>query len=131
MSRIVKQVLAASLALTLLLSGTSLAATTYPTSIALKVNDKTITQGQKVVFKGHLKSQLKKCKKHRTVTLYRNGHAVGAKKTTATGDFKFAKKPSKTRTWQVKFAGRTGGTHPNQYVCKASKSKKIQVKVTG
>ena len=129
MSRIVKQALAASLALTLFLSGTSLAATTYPTSITMRVNHKTINRGQRVVFRGNLRSTFIKCRKHRPVTLYRNGRAVATKKTTAAGAYRFTRRPSKTRRWQVRFAGRTGGTHPNQYICKASRSRRIKVRV--
>lgn len=130
MSRIAKQVLAASLALTLLLSGTSLAATTYPTSLGFKASDHSITKGQKVVFKGKLKSPFAKCKKFSTVKLYRNGQVVGTKTTSSTGKYKFVKHPKKTRTWQVRFGGKTGGVHPNQFACAKSRSKKIKVKVT-
>ncbi len=129
MSRIAKQALAVSLVLSLFLGGTAMAAKVYKTSFAFGANRTSIHKGQKVVFSGTLKSKFKKCKKHRPVTLYRNGHPIDTRTTSATGQFSFKRHISKTRTWQVRFAGRSGGTHPNQFVCKASKSKKIKVHV--
>jgi hypothetical protein len=129
-SRIVKQVVAASLALTLFLGGTALGAAMYPTTLGFKANRTSIHKGQKVVFSGKLKAPFAKCKKFSTVTLYRNGDAVKSKKTSETGHYSFSRKPPKTRTWQVKFGGKSGGVHPNQWVCKSSRSKKIQVRVT-
>jgi hypothetical protein len=129
-SRTVKQVVAV-LALTLFLGGTAaLSAPMYPTSLGFNASRTSIHKGQKVVFSGKLKAPFKKCKKFSTVTLYRKGQAVGSKKTSSTGKYSFKKHPKKTRTWQVKFGGKTGGTHPNQWVCKSSKSRKIQVRVT-
>jgi hypothetical protein len=129
--RIVKPALALSLVLTMFLGGTALAAKTYGTSLTLSANHTSIHHGQSVRFSGTLSSKFGKCYKFRTVTLYRNGDAVGSRTTSSTGDFSFSRQPSQTRTWQVKFAGKTGGTHPHQWVCKASSSHEVQVRVTG
>jgi hypothetical protein len=129
-SRIAKQLLAASLALTLFLSGTAMGAAMYPTTLGFKASRTSIHKGQKVVFSGKLKAPFAKCKKFSTVTLYRNGDAVKSKTTSEAGKYSFKRNPSKTRTWQVKFGGKSGGVHPNQWVCKSSHSEKIQVKVT-
>ena len=82
-----------------------------------------------MVFTGTLKSEFGKCYKNSTVTLYRDGHAVDSRTTDSSGDFRFGRQPSHTRTWQVKFAGKTGGVHPHQFVCKASASREITVRV--
>jgi hypothetical protein len=121
--------LAATLVLTLLLSGSALAVTTYTTSLTIKASSTSIHKGQKVVFKGKLKSSFAKCRKFSDVTLYRKGVAVATKTTNKKGAYKFVQHPKKTGTYQVKFAGKTGGVHPSQWACKASKSKKIQVRV--
>ena len=131
MSRIVKQGLAVSLMLTMFLGGTALAATTYQTSLTLNASRTHTHRGQKVVFSGKLKSTFAKCYKHQRVTLYRNGHRVASRTTSSTGAFRFTRHPRRTRTWQVRFAGDTGGTHPNQWVCKSSRSNEVRVRITG
>lgn len=130
MTRIVKRCLAVSLMLTMFLGGTALAATTYQTSLTLNASRTHIHRGQKVVFSGKLKSTFAKCYKHQTVTLYRNDRAAGSTTTSSTGSYSFTRHPRRTRTWQVRFAGDTGGTHPNQFVCAASRSNTVRVRFT-
>ena len=121
MSRIVKQLLAASLALTLFLSGTALAAPMYPTSLGFKASRTSIHKGQKVVFSGKLKAPFAKCKKFSTVTLYRNGQAVGVEEdelpraSTASRSTRRRRGPGRSSS-----AARPVATHPNQWVCKSS-----------
>ncbi|MEO8476364.1 MAG: hypothetical protein ABI572_04840 [Actinomycetota bacterium] len=129
MTRIVKQVLALVLALGLF-GGTALAATTHSTSISLSANRTSIHRGQAVNLSGKLTSSFAKCYRYTPVTLYRGHRAVKTKKTSATGTFSFSRRPTVTATWQVRFAGRTGGTHPYQWVCKASASNQITVTVS-
>jgi hypothetical protein len=127
--RISKPMVALALALGMFLGGTALAATVHSTSIKLTPNKTVVQKGHKVKFNGTLKSNFKKCRSWRKVTLYRNGHEVASKKTTQAGTFKFVRKVNHTKTWQVRFGGRNGGVHPNQYVCKGSHSKAIKVRV--
>lgn len=131
MSQFVKRTLAVSLVLMMLLGDTALAATTYNTAIKLRASNTSIQRGQRVIFSGELKSTFRKCFRDRKVTLYRNGVAVESQRTDRQGDFRFVRHPNRTRTWRVKFAGKTGGTHPNQWICEASASNKIRVQVTG
>ena len=130
MSRIVHRTLAVSLALTMFVGGTAQAVTTYNTRLRFRASDTSITRGDDVVFKGRLRSPFAKCVRHSTVTLYRDGHAVDSTKTTSTGRFRFVRHPRLPHTWKVKFAGKTGGTHPDQWVCEASVSERIRVRVT-
>jgi hypothetical protein len=129
MSRGTRSVIGLMLALGLFLSGSALAATVHTTSFKFGASSTSVKKGKKVHFSGNLKSQFKKCKKYRPVTLYRNGHPLATKTTSSTGHFNFTRKVNHTKNWQVRFAGRTGGVHPNQYVCRASHSRAIKVKV--
>ena len=131
MGRMVKRCLAVSLALAMFVGGTAQAVTTYNTRLTLRASSTSIQKGDRVVFSGHLKSKFEKCYNHRKVTLYRNGKAVDSKQTSSTGSFRFVWHPRRTHTWKVKFAGKTGGTHPNQWVCNASASDPVKVLVTG
>lgn len=130
MSRIVKRILAVSLTLVVVLGGMALAATTYNTRLTFRASSTSINRGQDVVFSGKLKSSFAKCYKSRKVTLYRNGKAVDTKHTSSTGHFTFVRHPNRTHTWRAKFAGKTGGTHPNQWACRASASDKVRVEVS-
>jgi hypothetical protein len=129
-SRITKPLVAVTLATGLVLGGNAMAATIHSTHTKLDASRTTVHEGQKVIFEGHLRSGFDKCKTWRPVTLYRNGEPLATKQTSKTGQFKFTRKINHTKTWQVRFAGRTGGVHPDQWICKASLSKKIKVVAT-
>ena len=101
---------------------------TASTSLTISVNKKTVDKGRKVKFSGALKSDWKRCRSYRTVKLYRGATEVQSKKTTRAGTYSFTQKITATKTWKVKFSGKSWGTHPHVHRCLASSSKGIRVR---
>jgi hypothetical protein len=96
---------------------------TERTRISIRPKAKTIDAGQKVMFRGRLKSDWTKCFRFRTVSLYKEGQLILSKKTTRTGRYSFTRRPRNTHTWFVVFAGRSWGNHPHVHRCLASRSR--------
>ena len=102
---------------------------TASTSISISANRTQVDEGEKVKFSGSLKSAWKRCRAYKTVTLYSGKSAVQSRKTTRAGTYSFTQKIGKTKTWKVKFAGKSWGVHPHNHRCLASSSRGIQVRV--
>lgn len=96
---------------------------TEKTRISIRPKARTIDAGDKVTFRGRLKSDWRKCFAHRTVTLFKEGQAIVSKKTTRSGSYSFTRRPRNTHTWYVAFAGKRFGTHPHVHRCLASRSR--------
>lgn len=129
-----KGILARTLAVTMLVVALGSAPAqaherTEPTRITIKANKKTVDSGEKVKFKGKLKSDWSKCFSWRKVSLYAGSKKIATKKTQKSGFYQFTVRPKATKTWKVKFKGRSWGTHPHAHVCLASSSKGIKVRV--
>jgi hypothetical protein len=129
----IKRSVAVALALTLSLGTVAEAATVYRTFLTLNVNRKAITVGQKVKFNGKLSSPFKKCYRYRPVALIQKTgtriKTLTGKRVDRFGRFIFYARPRKTSTFWVKFNGRSGGKHPNQWTCRPSTSRKIKITV--
>jgi hypothetical protein len=103
---------------------------TESTRITIRANDKQVQKGKKVTFQGKLKSDWSKCFNWRKVSLFAGSKKIATKQTRQSGYYRFTVKPKATRTWKVKFNGRSWGTHPHVHRCLASSSKGIRVRVT-
>ena len=102
-----------------------------PTSLTIKVSDKSVDKGDKVTFKGKLKSDWKKCRANSKVKLVKGSKVVASKTTSANGSYSFKQKIKKTANWRVKFSGKkVNVTHPHNHRCLGSQSKSIRVRVT-
>jgi len=131
----VKATLARILAVTMLLVALGAAPAqaherTEPTRITIKATKKHVEKGKKVSFQGKLKSEWSKCFNWRKVSLYAGNKKIATKQTRRSGFYKFTVRPKATKTWKVKFKGRSWGTHPHVHRCLASSSKGIKVRVT-
>ncbi len=102
---------------------------TASTSLTLKVSDTRVDRGDRVIFRGKLRSGWKKCRARQTVTLYRGNRAVQSKMTNRKGRYKFARSVKKTKVWRVRYAGRAWGVHPHDHQCLASSSRGVRVRV--
>ena len=102
---------------------------TESTHITIHANKQHVDEGEKVRFEGKLKSDWSKCFKWRKVSLFAGNKKIATKKTQQSGYYQFTVKPKATKTWKVKFKGRSWGTHPHAHVCLESKSKGIEVRV--
>jgi hypothetical protein len=101
------------------------------TSLTIKVSDKSVDKGDKVTFRGKLRSDWKKCRANSKVKLVRGSKVVASKMTTANGSYKFSKKITKTANWRVKFSGKkVNVVHPHNHRCLASQSKSVRVRAT-
>ena len=96
---------------------------TATTRISIRPKAKTIDEGDRVKFRGKLKSEWEKCFAHQTVTLYKGGTPILSKTTSSTGSYRFTRRPKNTNTWTVRYAGRSFGTHPHVHRCLSSQSK--------
>lgn len=103
---------------------------TEKTRISIRPKAKTIDDGDKVTFKGKLKSDWDKCFAHQEVTLYKENTPVLTKETSSSGSYSFGRSPGNTHTWTVRYAGRSFGIHPHVHVCLSSKSKDSVITVT-
>ena len=131
----VKRFLAHAIAVTMLLGVLGAAPAqaherTASTSLTASVNKKTVDRGSKVKFSGSLKSDWKRCRAYKTVTLYKGAKAMQSRKTTRAGTYSFTQRIRSTKSWRVKFKGKSWGTHPHVHRCLASQSKRIRVRVT-
>lgn len=102
---------------------------TARTRVTIRVNKNVVDQGERVRFRGKLKSGWTKCSRHRRVTLYRGQTAVASRLTNRNGSYTFTRTIRATKTWRVKFAGRSWGTHPHVHRCLASSSRGVRVRV--
>jgi len=100
------------------------------TTLTINASSRQVPKGKKVTFQGKLKSPWSKCFNWRPVTLYKGNKAVATKQTQKSGHYKFTVRVKATKTWKVKFKGRSWGTHPHVHRCLASSSKGIKVRVT-
>jgi hypothetical protein len=103
---------------------------TESTRITMHANRTQVQEGTKVRFQGTLKSDWSKCFNWRNVSLYAGNRKIATKQTGHSGSYRFTVKPKSTKTWRVKFNGRSWGTHPHVHRCLASSSIGIQVRVT-
>ena len=101
-----------------------------PTHVTINASATQVDDGQKVTFKGKLKSDWKKCRSWRLVKLKNaGGKLVKSKKTRENGRYKFSMRPDATKGWKVVFSGRKWGTHPHVHRCLGSSSRTIRVRV--
>ena len=129
-----KGILARTLAVTLMVVALSSAPAqaherTESTRITIHASKTSVERGKKVTFDGKLKSDWSKCYSWQKVSLFKGNTKVATKTTNKSGYYKFTVKPKATKTWKVKFKGRSWGTHPHAHVCLASSSKGIKVRV--
>ncbi|MGH2540256.1 MAG: hypothetical protein ACRDGK_07025 [Actinomycetota bacterium] len=104
---------------------------TEPTRLSIHVNTKNIDAGEKVKFKGRLKSDWHRCVKFKKVSLFKGTKKVLTKETTRSGRYRFSRSPKNTNEWHVEFAGkRLRGAHPHVHRCLSSESKSIRVRVS-
>jgi hypothetical protein len=101
----------------------------YPTSLHFKASDTTPDYRTKIVFTARLEAAKPKCYQRKPVKLIRNGERLRSKKTNDNGIVKWHVTIRANGMWKTRFLGRTYGTHPNQYICEASLSNKVQIKV--
>lgn len=99
------------------------------TRISIRASRTHIDEGDRVRFRGRLKSDWKRCFRRQTVTLFKGDTPVVSKKTTRTGRYRFTRSPKNTRLWHVEYAGRRFGPHPHVHRCLASSSRSIRVTV--
>ena len=99
------------------------------TSLSLNVSDRNINSGDQVFFTGRLSAEHATCRSGRVVRLYRNGVRVATTTTSRTGFYRFKRTIFSTATWQVRFAGAVGGTHPHSHTCERSGSRRITIQV--
>lgn len=102
---------------------------TASTRLTINANKKQVDRGGKVKFSGALKSDWKRCRAYKKVTLFRGKTPVQSKKTTRAGTYSFVQRIRATKVWRVKFAGKRWGTHPHVHRCLASRSRGIRVQV--
>lgn len=102
---------------------------TESTRVTISANKTRVDKGRKVKFSGSLRSDWKRCRAFKRVTLYRGGTPVLTKKTTRAGTYSFTTRVRATKTWRVKFSGKRWGTHPHVHRCLASSSRGITVRV--
>ncbi len=126
-----KSILALLVSATLLVGGSieSVSAHTFTdtTSLTLNVSDRNVRRGDDVAFFGRLIAQHATCRNHRTVKLYRNHHPVKATETNSNGFYRFNRVLRRTATWQVRFGGFVGGTHPHSHTCRKSGSRRVTI----
>ena len=103
---------------------------TASTRLTIHANKTEVDRGRKVTFSGSLRSDWKRCRAYKKVTLFKGSTPVQAKKTTRAGTYAFVQRITMTRTWRVKFSGKRWGTHPHVHRCLASRSRGIRVRVT-
>jgi hypothetical protein len=102
---------------------------TEPTRVTISANKTRVDKGRKVKFSGALRSDWRRCRAYKRVSLYRGGTPVLSKKTTRAGTYSFTRRVRATKTWRVKFSGKRWGTHPHVHRCLASSSRGITVRV--
>ena len=112
-----KAILARTLAVTMLFVALGASPGTGPqrtesTHITINANKKHVDEGKKVRFEGKLKSDWSKCFNWRKVSLYKGNKKIETKKTRESGYYQFTVKPKATKTWKVKFKGRSWGNAP-------------------
>jgi hypothetical protein len=134
-SESVKKIVTIGLATTMLLALSGAPAQAHdrlePTRVTIKVSDKSVDRGDKVTFKGKLKSDWKKCRANSKVKLVRNQQVVATKMTSPNGSYKFRKKVTSTANWRVKFSGKKiNVVHPHNHRCLSSQSKSVRVRAT-
>lgn len=129
----IKGIVSALISMTLLFggfTGTAAAHTfTDNTSLTLKVSDTNVQRGDYVVFSGHLRAHHKRCRSHQVVGLYKDGVLIRTTTTDSTGFYRFRIRVTSTGTYQVRFAGFVGGTHPHSHTCRPSRSRRVKVEV--
>jgi len=129
----IKPIAAVLVSFTLLLGGPIGAAVAHSftdqTSLTLSVSDRNVERGDTVSFYGHLRARHHLCEANRIVELYRNGVRVDQTRTNSDGFYRFRRRLTSTATWQVRFGGFVGGTHPHSHTCLRSSSNRIKVHV--
>lgn len=100
-----------------------------PTRLTLRVSDRRVDKGDKVVFTGHLKSAWNKCYAFQPVKLIRNGVVRASRKTNSTGIVKFIRHLRHSGYWHLKYRGRRWGLHPHRHVCRPSASNIVHIVV--
>ena len=102
---------------------------TEPTSLTLSANHTLVDRGDRVTFSGSLKSDWKRCRAYKNVTLFRGKRPVATRKTTRAGLYSFTVQVAQTKTWRVKFRGKRWGVHPHVHRCLRSSSRGVTVRV--
>ncbi len=131
MKSMLARTIAVTLALVFMLGAVPAQAHTRiePTSLTLRANDTRVDRGDRVTFSGSLRSDWKRCKAYKSVTLFRGKRPVATRKTTRAGLYAFTVQVPKTATWKVKFKGKRWGVHPHVHRCLRSTSRGITVRV--
>ena len=102
---------------------------TESTRVRMGANKTLVDRGARVKFTGSLRSDWKRCKAYKSVTLYRGSRAVATRKTTRAGLYAFTARVRATKTWRVKFSGKRWGVHPHVHRCLRSSSRGVTVRV--
>jgi hypothetical protein len=129
----VKSILALLISGTLLIGGPTGVAVAHDftddTTLTLNVTDRHIDRGDEVGFSGHLIADHATCRNHRSIKLFRNGDKVAQTQTNTHGFYSFHRTIFRTATWQTRFGGSVGGTHPHNHTCLKSGSRRITIYV--
>jgi hypothetical protein len=135
-SESVKKIVTIGLATTMLLalSGASPAQAhdrLVPTSLTIKVSDRSVDRGDKVTFRGKLRSDWKKCRANSKVKLVRNQQVVATKTTKPNGSYAFRRNITSTANWRVRFPGKkVNVVHPHNHRCLSSQSRSVRVRAS-
>ena len=100
-----------------------------PTRVTISANHTRVDRGDRVKFSGSLRSDWKRCRAYKNVTLFRGKRPVATRKTTRAGLYAFTVRVTSTKTWRVKFRGKRWGVHPHVHRCLRSSSRGITVRV--
>jgi hypothetical protein len=128
-----KQIPAVLLSVILLLTGAMGTAVAHTfsdrTRLTFNVSDRTVREGDTVVFRGRLIARHKVCRANQTVSLYRNGVLVDQTTTDERGFYRFTREVTRDGTYRVRFEGSVSGTHTHSHKCRPSKSRRITIEV--
>jgi hypothetical protein len=95
--------------------------TVVPTHLSLRIH----IRGSHVRFHGSLGADLKKCRAHQQIGLFRNKHLVASTTTTARGRYWFRRRVGHRSRWNTVHPKSSFGIYPDRFVCEASRSKRI------
>lgn len=131
MKSMLARTIAVTLALVFMLGAVPAQAHTriQPTRVTLNANDTLVDRGDRVRFSGSLKSDWKRCRAYKSVTLFRGKRPVATRKTTRAGLYAFTAQVTQTKTFRVKFRGKRWGVHPHVHRCLRSTSRGVTVRV--
>jgi len=100
-----------------------------PTRLTLEVSDRTPKRGEKVIFRGALKSKNRRCFRNRQIEILRNGNVFATAQTNDRGRYRVAKRVTRSGRYKARFNGYGPfGTHPHNHSCAPSHSNSIWIR---